>query len=262
MKKIILISLLINLIWAQSARDIMDKVLNRDDGQSSVSSLQMQLIDKNGNKRIKNLQTFVKDKGEDEWKISFFVSPSDVKNTSFLTYDYKSEGKDDDQWMYLPALKKVKRIPSSDKDSSFMGSDFSYSDMTKPDLNDYDFSIIKDTFIKRKSGKVAVWKILVSPKTQKTIDETGYLKYEVYIRKDNYMRVRAKYYLKKSSRLKYLDVKKIEKINGIDIATVITMITKESRKTIHKTVLIQSNTKINTEIKDSFFTQRVMKKGL
>ena len=76
------------------------------------------------------------------------------------------------------------------------------------------------------------------------------------------MITRAKYYLKKSSRLKYLDVKKIEKINGIDIATIITMITKESRKTIHKTVLIQSNTKINTEIKDSFFTQRIMKKGL
>ncbi len=262
MKKIILISLLIGFVFGQSARDIMEKVLNRDDGKSSISSLQMQLIDKNGHKRIRNLKTFAKDKGEDEWKISFFLSPSDVKNTSFLTYDYKSENKDDDQWMYLPALKKVKRIPSSDKDSSFMGSDFSYSDMTKPDLNDYKFSIIKDTTIKRKSGEVAVWKILVSPKTQKIIDETGYLKYEVYVRKDSYMRVRAKYYLKKSSRLKYLDVKKIEKINGIDVATILTMITKESRKTIHKTVLLQSDTKINVEIKDKFFTQRVMKKGL
>ena len=262
MRKIILMGLLGGLLFGQSARNIMESVLSRDDGKSSISSLQMQLIDKNGNKRIRNLRTFAKDKGEDEWKVSFFLTPSDVKNTSFLTYDYKSESKDDDQWMYLPALKKVKRIPSSDKDSSFMGSDFSYSDMTKPDLNDYDFSIIKDTFIKRKSGKVAVWKILVSPKTQKTIDETGYLKYEVYIRKDNYMRVRAKYYLKKSSRVKYLDVKKIEKINNIDVATIITMLTKKGRKTIHKTILIQSDTKINTEIKDSFFTQRIMKQGL
>ena len=262
MKIIVLTSLLIGLLFGESARDIMDKVLNRDEGKSSISSLQMQLIDKNGDKRVRNLKTFSKDKGDDEWKISFFLSPSDVKNTSFLTYDYKSENKDDDQWMYLPALKKVKRIPSSDKDSSFMGSDFSYSDMTKPNLNDYNFKIIKDTFIKRKSGKVAVWKILVSPKAQKTIDETGYLKYEVYIRKDNYMRVRAKFYLKKSSRLKYLDVKKIEKINGIYVATILTMVTKESRKTIHKTVLIQSETKINIDILDDFFTQRVMKKGL
>jgi len=262
MKKITLIILVVGFVFGESARDIMDKVQKRDDGKSSISSLQMQLIDKNGDKRVRNLKTFSKDKGEDELKISFFVSPSDVKNTSFLTYDYNSESKDDDQWMYLPALKKVKRIPSSDKDSSFMGSDFSYSDMTKPNLDEYKFTIIKDGFIKRKSGKVAVWKILVTPKTKKTINETGYLKYEVYIRKDNYMRVRAKFYLKKSLRVKYLDVKKITKINGIDVATIITMTTKEGRRTIHKTILIQSNTVINSEIKDSFFTQRVMKKGL
>ena len=60
----------------------------------------------------------------------FFLSPADVKDTGFLTYDYDEEGRDDDQWLYLPALKKTKRIASGDKSGSFMGSDFTYADMT------------------------------------------------------------------------------------------------------------------------------------
>ena len=121
----------------------MEKVQARDDGDNVVTNMQMQLIDKNGHKRIRNMKTYSKDKGDDELKMIFFLSPSDVKNTAFLTYDYANENKDDDQWLYLPALNKTKRIPSSDKDSSFMGSDFTYNDMTKPNLNDYNFKILK-----------------------------------------------------------------------------------------------------------------------
>ena len=52
-----------------------------------------------------------------------------MKNTGFLTYDYDASGKDDDQWLYLPALGKTKRIASSDQSGAFMGSDFNYSDL-------------------------------------------------------------------------------------------------------------------------------------
>jgi hypothetical protein len=77
------------------------------------------------------MRTFSKDINKNtEHKSVFFLTPSDVKNTAFLTFDYSGNDKDDDQWMYLPALKKTKRIPASDKDGAFMGSDFSYADMT------------------------------------------------------------------------------------------------------------------------------------
>ena len=114
-----------------TAREIMQQVYDRDDGNNAITEMEMVLVDKNGNKRVRNVKSFRRDAGkdgEDTQSIMFFVTPADVKDTGFLTYDYDDDAKDDDQWLYLPALKKTKRIASSDKSSSFMGTDFTYSD--------------------------------------------------------------------------------------------------------------------------------------
>jgi hypothetical protein len=261
-KILITIGLSSTLLMAQSARDIMQKVIDRDDGDNIITNMQMQLIDKNGHKRVRNMKTYSKDIGVDEYKMIFFISPSDVKNTAFLTYDYQDDDKDDDQWLYLPALKKTKRIPASDKDSAFMGSDFTYNDMTEPNLNDYNFKILKESVVKRKSGNEKVWIIEVLPKNEKVIDETGYLKTIAYVRQDNYMVTRAKYYLKKAKRVKYMDVKKVEKIDGIDVATITTMTTKKGKRTLHKTILIQTDVKMNQNLKKDMFSIRTIEKGL
>ena len=262
-KKILLtITISTTLLMAQSARDIMQKVQDRDDGDNIITNLQMQLIDKSGHKRVRDMKTFNKDIGKDTKSLIFFLSPSDVKNTSFLTYDYDDDAKDDDQWLYLPALNKVKRIPSSDKDGSFMGSDFSYTDMTKPNLNDYNFKLIKQSIVKRKKANEKVWIIQITPKTQKTVEETGYKKTIAFVRQDNYMLTRAKYYLNKDRRYKYLDVKQVQTIDGIDVATITTMISKKDKRTIHKTILIRSDVKMNQDLKEDMFTTRTLEKGL
>ncbi|MBW5291178.1 MAG: Outer membrane lipoprotein-sorting protein [Candidatus Ruthia sp. Asou_11_S2] len=223
----------------------------------------MTLIDKNGKKRIRQLRTFSKDIDADtEHKVIFFLSPSDIKNTAFLTYDYSDDGKDDDQWMYLPALKKTKHIPASDKDAAFMGSDFSYSDMTDKELDDYTFKLLKETTIKRKRGNEAVWVIESLPNNQAIIDETGYTKSILYMRKDNYVLVRAKFYLKKSKRVKYMDVRKLAQINGIWVEMQTTMTIKQGKQTLHKTVLINSDVEINKSIDDAMFSVRKIEKGL
>jgi hypothetical protein len=261
-KLLFTLSLGSSLLFAQTGLEIMQKVIDRDDGDNIITNMQMQLIDKSGHKRVRDMKTFSKDIGDDEKKLIFFLSPSDVKNTAFLTYDYKDDAKDDDQWLYLPALNKTKRIPASDKDSSFMGSDFSYSDMTEPILSDYTFKILKESVVKRKSGNLKVWVVEVTPKNQEVIDETGYLKSIAYVRKDNYMATRAKYYLKKAGRIKYMDVKKVEKVDGIDVATITTMTTKKGRRSIHKTILIQSDVKMNQNLKENIFSVRTIEKGI
>ena len=261
-KLLFTLSLGSSLLFAQTGLEIMQKVIDRDDGDNIITNMQMQLIDKSGHKRVRDMKTFSKDIGDDEKKLIFFLSPSDVKNTAFLTYDYKDDAKDDDQWLYLPALNKTKRIPASDKDSSFMGSDFSYSDMTEPILSDYTFKILKESVVKRKSGNLKVWVVEVTPKNQEVIDETGYLKSIAYVRKDNYMVTRAKYYLKKAGRIKYMDVKKVEKVDGIDVATITTMTTKKGRRSIHKTILIQSDVKMNQNLKENIFSVRTIEKGI
>ncbi len=239
------------------ARTIMEKVDARDDGKTLEEDMTMVLIDKNGNKRIRNLKTYSKDFGEDEHKTMFFKSPADVKNTAFLTYDYDNPLKDDDQWLYLPALKKVKRIPSTDKSSSFMGSDFSYFDMTNRDLEDYTFKILKDTKVRGHDA----WMIESTPNNQKVIDESGYTKTIAIVRKDNYVVVRAINFLTNGKK-KYLDLKRIHEEGGIWLIDEMTMTTKKGKRTLHKTILTFDNVTLNKQISDDVFTTRRLEKGL
>jgi hypothetical protein len=224
--------------------------------------MQMQLIDKNNHKRVRDMKTFSKDIGDDEKKLIFFLSPSDVKNTAFLTFDYNNDDKDDDQWLYLPALNKIKRIPSSDKDSSFMGSDFTYFDMTKPNLDDFNFKILKNSIVKRKSGNQKVWLIEITPKSKEIMNETGYKKSIAYVRQDKFMITRAKYFLKKAGRIKYMDVKKTAIIDGIEVNMLTSMITKKGKRTLHKTLLINKEVKMNQGLKEDMFSTRTLEKGL
>ncbi|CAA6823065.1 MAG: Outer membrane lipoprotein-sorting protein [uncultured Sulfurovum sp.] len=240
-----------------NARAIMEKVDARDDGQTLEQEMLMVLIDKNGNERTRDLKSYGKDVGEDEYRTMFFKSPADVKNTAFLTYDYDDSAKDDDQWLYLPALKKVKRIPSTDKSSSFMGSDFSYFDMTDRDLENYDFKILKETEVRGH----AAWMIESTPRNQKVIDESGYEKTIALVRKDNYVVVRAINFLTNGEK-KYLDLKRIHEQNGIWLVDEMTMTTKKGTSTLHKTILTFDKIKLNGTIDDGVFTTRRLEKGL
>ncbi len=241
-----------------SAREIMERVDARDDGDNSVSDLEMILIDKRGNQRVRHLRSFRRDEGEDEHGIIFFLSPPDVEDTGFLTYDYDDGDKDDDQWLYLPALKKTKRIASGDKSGSFMWSDFTFADMTDRNLDYYDYKIVQESEV----GGHPVWVIEAIPNTEDEIEETGYTKQILFVRKDNYVVVRAKSWLEKGGRNKYLDVKKLELIDDIWVATEMHMTTKKGKKTLHKTVLISDDVKFNQPMDESSFSVRKLEDGV
>lgn len=243
---------------ALTGRQIMDLADARDDGDRSSSDLKMVLIDKRGGQRNRTIRSFRMDKGEDSYSIMFFLDPADVKDTGFLTYDYDDPDRDDDQWLYLPALKKTKRIASGDKSGSFMGSDFTYADMTDRHLDSYDYKLLEETEVYGHP----VWVVEAIPNTEEEIEETGYTKQIVFVRKDNYVIVRAKSWLKKGGRNKYLDVKKLEKIDGIWTPTEMHMTTKKGSKTLHKTILLSENVKYNQEMNEDDFSVRHLEKGL
>jgi outer membrane lipoprotein-sorting protein len=246
--------------WAEdmNAREIMEKVDARDDGDNQVSDMEMILIDKNGKKRGRKIRAFGKDKGEDTLRLMFFLEPADVEDTAFLTYDYDQSDKDDDQWIYLPALRKTKRIATSDKSGSFMGSDFTYSDMTKRDLDDYDYTLLKEVKVR----DADTWLIQAVPRSKEVIDRTGYTKSVLYVQKDNFMVIRGVHWVKKGNRLKYMDVKKLTLIDGIWVATEMHMTTKRGKSTLHKTIMTFANVKFNQDLKEDSFSIRRMEKGL
>ncbi|MCI5191727.1 MAG: outer membrane lipoprotein-sorting protein [Candidatus Electrothrix sp. AW5] len=240
------------------ARAIMQKVEDRDDGDNQENDMIMILIDKNGKERIRKIHSFSKDFGEDTHRMMFFLHPPDVKDTGFLTYDYDDESKDDDQWLYLPALRKTKRIASDDKSSSFMGSDLNYADMTSRDLEDYDFTLLKE----QKDNGHKVWLIQALPRRPEVIDETGYKKSIVFVRQDNYFVVKAVHWVRDGGYLKYFDVKKLQQIDGIWIATETHITKKKGKKTEHKTILKLDNVVFKDTMDKGIFTVRRLEKGL
>jgi hypothetical protein len=243
------------------ARAIMEKVDARDDGDNQTSDMQMILIDKRGKERLRKIATFKKDKDDDTYRLMFFIQPADVKDTAFLTYDYDKPEKDDDQWLYLPALRKTKRIATSDKSGSFMGSDLNYSDMTSRDLEDYDFSFYEKGRESEVRGK-KVWRIWSIPRSKDVIDETGYEKSLLFVRPDIDMVVRAIRWVKDGGYLKYVDMRKLEQIDGIWTATDTLVTKKKGKDTVHKTILTIDNLKFNQDLNFDLFTIRRMEKGL
>ncbi|NOR55198.1 MAG: outer membrane lipoprotein-sorting protein [Sulfurovum sp.] len=239
------------------ARAIMKKVDARDDGKTLEQDMQMILVDKSGRTRSRAIKSLTKDFGKDSRQVMFFKTPADVKNTAFLTYSYDASNKDDDQWLYLPALRKVKRIPSSDKSSSFMGSDFSYSDMGKVSLDDYDFKLLKDSKVRGH----AVWTIQSTPRSKAIAKKSGYTKSIELVRKDNYVIVRSVGFVR-GGKKKYLDVSKLHKQKGIWVVDETSMTTKKGKKKLHKTILRFSKTKLNKPISDKMFSTLRLEKGL
>ena len=258
LKTLLIASLSLSPLFAISAQEIAQKVHDRDDGDNATSNMKMTLIDKNGKKRVRDLKTYTKDKGADRLRLMFFLSPADVKDTGFLTYDYDDSDKDDDQWLYLPELKKVKRIASSDKSSSFMGSDFTYSDMTLRNVDDYTYKIMKEP----KVGAEKTWQIMVRPKSDKVIAETGYTKSIIFVRQDNFIVVQALHYVKLGDKLKYMKVTGLEEIEGVWTITKMQMVSKKGKKTLHKTTFEFSNIKYNQALEEPFFSTRTLERGL
>lgn len=263
---VFLIALLISapsLAWAEdaAARAIMERVDARDDGDNRTADMEMILTDRYGHQRVRRIASFSKDKGPDTMHLMFFLHPADVKDTAFLSIDYDDPERDDDQWLYLPALRKTKRIATSDKSGSFMGSDMNYSDMTDRELNHYTYHFFEKGREQVFNG-VKTWAIWAIPRSKKIVEENGYEKELVFVRQDNHVIIRSIAWVENSQDLKYMMVNRLEKIDGIWVATDLQITRKKGKQTVHKTSLKLTQVRFNQKLDESFFSIRQMEKGI
>ena len=258
MKKLINLGLLATFLmfgnlFAQklTGLEIMQKVYNRPTGNDMEATLTMTLINSQGDKRVRKIKQFIRDFGDVEKKIMFFISPADVKNTSFMNWSYDEEGKDDDQWIYLPALKKIKRISSDSKGDYFMGSDFTYDDLgdRKPS---------EDTHKILRTEKVNGLDCYVVESVPKDEDYM-YSKTITWVVKDRWYGLKKEFYDEDGELLKILTLNKADKIKGYWIIDDVEMNNVQKN---HKTRMQLSDIKIDTGIPASKFTQRMMKRGI
>lgn len=234
---------------------IMQAVDSREDGDTLQQDIHQILIDRNDNKRERHMISFRKDYGKDSKSIVFFAEPANIRDTALLTFDYDDPNSDDDQWLYLPALKKVRRISSSDRGDYFMGTDFTFEDMKQtPELQDYHWKLLGSESI----NGFDCWKVEGTPVSTDVARELGYSKLIQWIRKDNDFSIKADYWDQAGRELKHLNIIELKQIDGIWSAILIEMINVQSQ---HKTRLEFSNKAFNTGMKDRMFTQRTLKRG-
>jgi outer membrane lipoprotein-sorting protein len=265
MKKIILIFWFLIMLLFFSANNLnaqnltAREIMNNNDTQQRAndesSELKMQLINKRGKIRTRKVVQVKKNAADlNEKTLIRFLSPADVKGTGMLTIEHSD--RDDDQWLYLPALKKVRRISSSDKSDNFVGTDFTYQDLKSEELENYDYKILKT----EKLGGFDCYVISAEPNNPKEKKESGYGKREIWIDKENFVNIQTKFYDKKGELFKILKAGDIRLIEGTKKWRAHKM-EMENLKTNHKTILLFKHFKINKGIPDKKFTKRYLERG-
>jgi len=234
-----------------TALEVMQKVYNRPTGNDMKATLTMTLINSNGDERVREIKQYIKDFGDVEKKIMFFVRPADVRNTSFMNWSYDDPNRDDDQWIYLPALKRVKRISSDSKGDYFMGSDFTYDDLGDRKPEEDTHKILREETLNGEHCYV----IESIPKDE----DYMYSRTVTWIVKDKWIGLKKEFYDEDGDYLKTLEIKKYEKIKGYWIITETEMHNVQKN---HTTRMTLSDVVIDSGIKDNMFTERMMKRGL
>ncbi|MCK4956373.1 MAG: outer membrane lipoprotein-sorting protein [Candidatus Cloacimonetes bacterium] len=230
---------------------IIENVYNRPSSVDQTADLTMSLINSRGDKRVREIKQFLKDSDGMEKKIMFFVAPADVYNTSFMNWSYDKAGKNDDQWIYLPALKRVKRISSDSKSDYFMGSDFTYDDLG-------DRQPLEDTHTLLREETLDGQETYVVESIPKD-EEYMYSRTVTWIVKDSWIGLKKEFYDEDEDLLKILTVNEQLESAGVIILTNVKMTNVQSGQS---TVMSFSNVEVNTGLADNTFTERIMRRGI
>ncbi|MDC9727739.1 MAG: outer membrane lipoprotein-sorting protein [Methyloprofundus sp.] len=184
----------VGMAETQTGLEIMQEVKLRNTGWLDMTAdLEMVLTNKNGDEHRRKLAMKVLEIEEDGDKsLSVFNSPRDVKGTAFLSFTHALDA--DEQWLYLPALKRVKRISSSNKSGPFLGSEIAFEDLSSFELEKYTYTYLKDELLD------SIDCFVIENKPQ--YEYSGYVRTIVWVDKLRYIPMKIDYYDRKNTLLK------------------------------------------------------------
>jgi hypothetical protein len=240
-----------------SPRDIMDKVTVTRKLDGSEAVIKMTVVGENGQTREREITMATKlyDGGKTEKRIYRFLSPADVQGTGILVFDY--ETKPDDVWIYLPALRKTRRIVSTQRSQSFMGSEFSYGDLNIPALDDFTYTLVKE----EPSGGEPCWVIDLVPKNKEIAEAEGYSKKTYWVSQGKLAVVRGLYYDKDGKLWKELvaqNLKLLDPKNKRYRAMHMEMVNKQNGR---RSVFESEKVTFAPNTKDDYFTTAYLERS-
>ena len=243
------------------AAAIMRAVEKRDIGKSLSAYAVMKISPTGGQEVSREMKSMRLHVGDAHRRVVMLAKPMDVRNIGLLIHDYEVGEKPDDQWLYLPSIKKTTRIVASDKASAFLGSDFSYSDMTLLHANQYDFKLTKASATVQ--GEEC-WLVEGRPKNARVRDETGYVKSEYWVSKSKLMVVQQRSWIAAGKKMKLMKFEDIRKEGNVWVAHRTAARTLSAAgKPLSTSVFELSDVQVNaSELRESDFTHKRIEKGL
>lgn len=229
---------------SERATDIFTEVdARRSKITYEKTDMQMVIYNSSGNTRNRSISSFSYNKDDQEKSLLVFEEPANVRGTGFLTL---SDGNNEVQKLYLPALGRIQTITASQKADRFMGSDFTYEDLGDQNPDDYDFELISE------KGSLAILKAVKKENSQYT-----YIRF--YINTDRYSLEKAEYFDEDNEMIKRLEAEDFTNVDeNIWRANKMTMYDLKAER---KTELIWSNRVINESIPEWRFTERGLKRN-
>jgi outer membrane lipoprotein-sorting protein len=241
--------------FAQSANEIAKKVHDLPSGKTSSATISVTLIDKNGKTRNREIASYTMKDGTTDKTVLVFKTPRDVAGISYLTYDYpdKADGTtvDSDSWIYLPAMKKVRRVSGSSKDDDFQGTDFTYDDLGTRSLSKDNFALLGE----EKVNGVDCWILEAKAKDAKAKVSRRI----TWVDKKTYVVRKGEYYDKQNRLQKTLSCENIQQVKGYWTTLKMTM---TNVQTNHKTVYEINNLKYDEKVNESYFTVSALEREL
>jgi len=241
-----------------SGQEIAENIANRNEGVNRFAYMKMILKNKRGSVRERTVRTYRKYFGDEKRTVSIFDLPKSLSETGFLTYDYKDKNKDDDQWLYLPALKKIRKISASDRGDYFLGTDLTYDDIrneSKITLEDYTRKTIG---IEKVNGHVC-YKVENLPVDEKTKKELGYSKTVTWVDSSIWITRKAEFWDVRGNPLKVILTTDINKIQGVWTPHKIHV---TNHKTGHQTIFLYSKVNYKKILPNKIFKKGALKRGI
>jgi hypothetical protein len=232
----------------ESGKVLAEKIFNRENGEDAQSRMQMVLINNRGRERVREFLSYVKDYGPLIKQLTRFTSPKDIDGTGFLSIE-KGVGKTE-QFLYLPALRRTRRIVSSQKDQRFVNSDFTYEDLERRAVEDSDHMITGQ----EKFGNIPCHILESRPKRE---TESQYSLEKSWVAKGIDIPVYTEYYDKKGNLIKKYKVQKLKKIQDIWTEIEVAM---EDLEREHRTILRVISITYNSGLDDQIFTRQNLEK--
>lgn len=239
------------------ADGVMRAVAERAEGESRYAEIVFELTDRRGKTRVQHTRAYEKHYGEEERSVIYYTDPTNIRGTAFLTWDYPDPDVDDDQWLYLPAMGKVRRISASDRGDYFLGTDLTYEDIkneSKLPLADYDF----ETVGRGSVAGVDCVVVAAEPVNRGTAEELGYGRVRVWVDPATDTIRKGEYWDVAGNRLKTVRSRNIRKVDGY---WTVHRIEVDNHKTGHATVLDFDAVDYGREVADRLFTRAALRRG-